>query len=297
MRLIITIDDEQTSFAVWDTDEQDFVVIPLVDELKDLTAPAFGRVSARPYGIAIDDDTIYINSNSVVATYDINTFQFKRVINDVINTVNSHQMLRHGDYLFTCNPAVNTVGMYNLITRENKHYDVTVRGFIDTLPPLEHYRELDVEHVNSIKYYDGSLFILCRTYHTNASKIIEIDADTFEFKREYNKIGKLPHNIHVTDDYIYTLGSFNGLLYKYDRKYDHLSNRVVEYFYSDWYMRGMEVVDDMMYFCCSTNPVKHSRSKLSNNYAKLLTMNLNTSVIKEQHLPITSPICDIKIMP
>jgi hypothetical protein len=282
---------------VWDTDEEQLTIIPLVDEMKDLSAPTLGRISARPYGIAIDNDAIYVNSNSVVATFDINTFEYKGLLDGVINTVNSHQMLRHGDYLFTCNPAVNTVGVYNLTTKQNKHYDVTLHDFIDTLPTLEHYRELDIEHVNSIKYHNGSLYILCRTYHTNKSKIIEVDADTFITKQEYTKIGKLPHNIHVTDEYIYTLGTFNGKMYKYDRANDHLTNLNVEYFYNDWYMRGMEVVDNIMYFCCSTHPIKHSKHNISNTYAKLLSMNLDTCVINEQHLPVTSPICDIKILP
>tara|TARA_Y100000592_G_scaffold26563_1_gene42035 strand:+ start:1272 stop:2378 length:1107 start_codon:yes stop_codon:yes gene_type:complete len=186
--------DDNHSFIVLNENNMSFKKIPYIDELNSKNKYIYGRInkqrivsydggrtSFRPYGVTHDENNIYIASNELICSFDINTFVFKKIITDT-GRVNTHQILYNDGYIYRCDTAVNCITKINVNTSEEIYFDIVQQKVIDKLYECSHCNDKGFYHINNI-------FIVGNKLHINAQKYINLLSDD---KKDdlifYNKI-------------------------------------------------------------------------------------------------------------
>jgi len=199
MRLLVT------------TEECDFLVIDLETnkeihrqgKTKELNAPQLkdqGRPTYRPFGIDIDDQYIYIASNSKLAQFDKHTYEYIKNIN-IPMMINTHQIAKDGDVFYICHTAIDTIGIHDVKNKLNKFVNVNLLNRVDIHNVPETADQLDSRHLNSL-YDGGDKVYFCR----HNKNIIEsdfgyIDKKTLDAKL-VAKAGKCCHGIQFYNNYM-----------------------------------------------------------------------------------------------
>ena len=118
--LLLTGGDEwDISFYVLDIKTKDIVYKKTKQKELSSLPPEKGRPLFRPFGITTDDKFIYLASNDRIGMFNKSTFGFVKLL-DIPAFINTHQIIKHDNFLFICHTAINCIGIHDLETKTNK---------------------------------------------------------------------------------------------------------------------------------------------------------------------------------
>ena len=303
-KLIITPDDhgykdEVFTFLAYDIEKKTLLhKHPKVDELDCLNLANQGRSTFRPFGITYDDN-IQIVSHDRVAKFDSLDYSFLGTI-DVPLFVNTHQILKSGHILYATNTSNDTIGIYDLLTGENKFLSVIDFQVLNEVPtPLDAYSH-DNRHVNSIYEYENKIYFCLHNLGKRMSQFGYFDKDTL--KGEFiGEAGYCAHNIVVINNHLYSLSSGTGEIIEINLANKNIQKvRVVNE--ETTFLRGLDVYQNKLFIGCSNNHNsydKETNQKIiykDNCYIMLLdTMTGNTE--RYMDMPDAYVITDLRIVP
>lgn len=242
------------SFIVCDIDEQKIIVrkSPQKELKSDLIDQ--GRPTFHPFGIATDDELIYIASNDRIGTFDRFTYEFLGNLN-VPAFINTHQIVRYKDYIFICHTAVDAIGLHNLKTNTCSYLKFPQWEFVDSVKTPIHAYDMDTVHVNSFCIYDDKLYFCLHNNIKKNSQFGYIDLITFKIVKLF-EAGFGAHNVGIMNGKLYSLSTKTGSLIEHDfdkNRQTHYSlvppNRI--------FLRGMRVDGDRLLIACSNHYGDH----------------------------------------
>lgn len=304
VKLIITPDDhgykeEVFTFLAYDIEKKTLLhKHPKVDELDCLNLENQGRSTFRPFGITYDDN-IQIVSHDRVAKFDSLDYSFLGTI-DVPLFVNTHQILKSGDMLYATNTSNDTIGIYDLLTGENKFLSVIDFQVLNEVPtPLDAYSH-DTRHVNSIYEHENKIYFCLHNLGKTMSQFGYFDKDTLKGEL-IGEAGYCAHNIVVINNHLYSLSSATGEIIEINLANRNIQKiRVVNE--ETTFLRGLDVYQNKLFIGCSNNHGsydKETNEKIiykNNCYIMLLdTMTGNTE--RYMDMPDAYVITDLRIVP
>lgn len=253
MKLLITPDDYCTrqdhyTFLVYDINTHDLEYKKeKCEELNCLHLEGQGRVPFRPFGIESDDEHIYIASHDKLAAFNKSTYEFEKLI-DVPLYVNTHQILKSGDTFYTCNTAVNSIGIYS--NGVEKHLNLLDFSIVDSIPVPKDVNEKDVVHVNSLHEHDGNIYFCLHNRKVKESTFGYFNKETLEVTIIADA-GIASHGIAIIGKTLYSLSSGTGQIIEIDLE----ENK----FKGCWnladpeiiFLRGLDVWGDNLVIGCS----------------------------------------------
>jgi hypothetical protein len=232
-----------------------------IDELGLFPQNVPGRAQFFPFGIAKNDEYIYVISHTKLARFDANTYEYLGIVEECKTGVNSHQILFDEDdldVLYICNTSNDSLTIFNFKTKENKY--VLLKDTIDD--PFEIVDKIDFKfdvytddkyHFNSICQHGDSLFLLFCYKGNTPAKIVEISKKDYQPLNIIEDVGFFNHDIIATDEYLYTLSTQTGELVEYNRK-DKTINRHKACIDAEfWWIRGMKKINNSIYFFIGEN--------------------------------------------
>jgi hypothetical protein len=287
--LIITTSKQDSSFIVYDIKEKKIIFDKeRIEDLNDLSSKNMKRDTYRPFGIYRDSDDIFIASNSKIAHFDAKTYSYKGLINDVKCFVNTHQLLKHEEKLLICNTANDSLGIYDLKTKENKYLMIKNFELTNAIDLPKDAYDKDKFHFNSILKYQNSLFLLLHKF--GYSEILEICLNKFELKNKIENVGICNHNLVIYKNHLYSISSQTGKLMCYS-----FENKEKQFFalhkdFNNFFLRGMKEINGRLFIGLS----KKIGCIESSNYCLILEYDLESQSIYEEHfLDMNETILDI----
>lgn len=290
--IIITTSKKDSSFLVYGIKEKKIIFDKeRIEDLNDLSSENMGRSTYRPFGIYRDYDDIFIASNSKIGHFDAKTYSYKGLLDNVRCFVNTHQILKHEEKLFICNTANDSLGIYDLNTKQNKYLILENLQLVDDVDFPKDAYEKDKLHFNSILKYKDSLFLL---FHKKGySEILEIGLTDFQFKNKIKNVGTCNHNLVIYKNHLYSISSLTGKLMRHsfeskENQFFDLDTRVDNFF-----LRGMKSINRKLFITFSKKLVRSGYQK-SPKYCFILEYDLETQSICDEHfLNLNKAILDI----
>lgn len=250
------------------TDHSDFSIVDIdtgsithingkTPELDRKNLEGKGRHTYRPFGVEIDEDSIFVVSNDVIGMFDKKTFKFQGLV-DLILHINTHQIVKDGDTWITCNTAVDCIGFYG--KDNNKQFNVNLLNKIDKTYFYKDSDTYDSRHVNSL-LNEGEKLYFCR--HNGGivdSDFWELDKRTLRARKLINA-GRCCHGIRFLNNQLITLSTGTGELLKIDLA----TNNIQKYKICDpdkVFLRGLEIFGNKIIIGCSVNFKKLTDEKL-----------------------------------
>ena len=256
-RLIITTEDQD--FVVLDTEVEDFIHIGQRSEpLDNQNLKNMGRGTYRPFGIAQDNNSIYIASNDRLGQFDKNTFEFIKLI-DYPLWINTHQVLYDApnETFYTCNTAIDTIGIYH--PDYQKQLSINYMNVVEQKFKPRHADELDSRHVNTLFDAGDRIYFVRHNRNIMPSDIGYFDKGTLELHTLIS-IGKCCHGIQIIENVLYTLSTATGELLRID-----LNTLNVEKFKlvdpNVTFLRGLDYKDGNLVVGCSVNFKSNTEDK------------------------------------
>jgi hypothetical protein len=285
--LLITTDDH--TFIVYDLEKRLVTYQREKDTQLDCkTIIGMDRPSFRPFGIAADDSHLYIASNNVIGKYNKSTYQFENIL-DISLYINTHQIVKDKNVFYTCNTAVNTIGIYDKSSKVYKQFDLNTLALTDEVKNPVNVYEYDVNHVNSLFDAGDKIWFCLHNRGLRPSEFGWIDKTTFEAKIEL-MAGNQCHGIEIISDTLYTLSTGSGeliqinILTKQETAYPLVDTTT--------FLRGLAVWDNKLVFGGSIN-FKHQ----AKNTASILGFfDLSTKTTELFDLPNINFINDLKLI-
>ena len=290
--IIITTSKKDSSFLVYDIKEKKIIFDKeRIEDLNDLSSDSKKRPTYRPFGIYRDSDDIFIASNSKIGHFDAKTYSYKGLLDNVKCFVNTHQILKHEEKLFICNTANDSLGIYDLNTKQNKYLMLENLELVDDIDAPKDAYEEDKLHFNSILKYQDSLFLL---FHKNGdSEILEIGLTDFEFKNTIENIGNCNHNIVIYKNHLYSISTQTGKLMRHS--FESKESQFVD-LHTNWgkfFLRGMKEIDGRLFMALSKRFITIEYLKTV-NHCLILEYDLETQSICDKHfLDLNETILDI----
>lgn len=249
-RLIVVPDDhyhrkDNYTFLVYDFDGKLIHESLSITELNCEELKGQGRPIFRPFGIASDDDYLYIVSHKKLGKYNKETFEFLGLV-DIPMYINTHQILKSGEDFYVTHTAVNTIGIHG---KTNTYFDVSSLKCIEAPKPPENAENHDVIHVNSITEHDGKIYFCLHNLGKKPSEFGYFDKVTYESKI-IASAGLCCHDVHVLNNTLYALSSETGELIEIDLN----TEQPITYKISNptkTFLRGMDILNDKVIFCGS----------------------------------------------
>lgn len=297
-RLIITPDDhvyrEDTStLLVYDFDKKELIkTVPKQPELISKTDDGLGRTPFRPFGITHDEKNVYVVSNSVMGVFDKLNISFKKVL-DVPLFVNTHQILKSGNVLYTTNTSTDTIGIYDLTTKQNKFFNISNFFISLNVEKPWHVYSHEIYHVNSIFEYEENVYFCLHNRGKRKSKFGFFNKETLKGNYLF-EAGSHAHGIVVVDNMLYSLSSGTGEIIKYDLKKKSLC--LIPFVDSNvTFLRGLDIQENKLLIGCSNN---HKSEKiLYKNNCYISLMDLNTQQIERyMEIPEAYVITDLRLI-
>ena len=282
------------------TEECDFLVIDLEtnkeihrqSKTKELDAPSLkdkGRPTYRPFGIDIDDQYIYVASNSKLAQFDKTTYAYIKNIN-VPMMINTHQIIKDQDTFYICHTAIDTIGIHDVKNKLNRFVNVNLLNRVDIHNVPETADQLDSRHLNSL-FDGGDKIYFCR----HNKNIVEsdfgyIDKKTLDAKL-VAKAGKCCHGIQFYNNLMYTLSTGTGEILEINLETQQCSaHKIVD---SDsTFLRGLSILNDKIIVGCSVNFKKNVKSQ----FCFVLVIDIKSNNYYKIELPGIKFINDLKII-
>jgi hypothetical protein len=287
--LIITTSTQDSSFLVYDTKEKRIIFDKeRIEDLNDLSSQDMGRDTYRPFGIYRDSDDIFIASNSKIGHFDSKTYSYKGFLDNVKCFVNTHQIVKDENKLLICNTATDSLGIYDLETKENKYLIIENLEVVDKIESPKDVYHKDKFHFNSILKYQDSLFLLLHKF--GSGEILEICSNDLKLKNKIKDIGFCNHNLVIYKNHLYSISSQTGKLmcYSFERKEK-------EFFFlhkdfDSFFLRGMKKIDGRLFIGLS----KKIGYEKSSNHCLILEYDLESQSIYDEHfLDLNETILDI----
>lgn len=253
MKIIITPDDhkiqkQQFSFFVYDINTKDLIHLePKNDNLDCPQDDGKGRSTFRPFGIETDEDNIYIASNSKLAVFDKQSYQYKSNLNFPL-FANTHQIVKSNNVFYICNTAINTIGIYG---KEINHFNVVSKTIDNNIKEFKNCEEQDLVHINSVYDHNGFIYYCLHNLDVKQSEFWRLNKNTLTTEYLVDA-GHCAHNIVIYENVLYSLSSATGEIIEYN-----LDTKDLKYYLiveSDLtFLRGLAVVDNKLYFGASNN--------------------------------------------
>jgi len=290
--IIITTSKQDSSFLVYNIKEKKIIFDKeRIEDLNDLSSENKGRPTYRPFGIYRDCNDIFIASNSKIGHFDAKTYSYKGLLDNVKCFVNTHQIFKHEEILFICNTATDSLGIYDLNTKQNKYLMLENFELVDDINSPKNSYEKDKLHFNSILKYQDSLFLLL--HNGGHSEILELNLNNFQFKNKIKDVGICNHNLVIYKDHLYSISSQTGKLMRHSfeskkNQFFHLHTD-----FNRFFLRGMKKIDGKLFIALSK---KISKSGYQKNpaYCLILEYDLETQRICDEHfLDLNETILDI----
>jgi hypothetical protein len=292
VNILITPDDssikkEQFSFFVYDINTTK--LLHAEPKNVNLDCPQDidkGRSTFRPFGIEIDKDNIYITSNSKLAVFDKNSYEYKTNIN-VPLFVNTHQIVKVNDVFYVCNTAVDTIGIYG---KEHKHLNVNTKVVSEKVASPSDCDKHDLSHVNSIYEHEGYIYYCLHNLGIRQSQFFRFNIVTLDVEYIFDG-GHCAHNIVILDNVLYSLSSDTGEIIVYELRSKKLTyHKVVQSEVT--FLRGLAVYKDLIYFGASNN---FNIDAIKEN-CNIFSFNPKTNKVEHvMHLPDLLTITDFKL--
>ena len=246
-RLLITPEDRD--FIVFDLDSETITHAQgQTDELNCLHLHGKGRNTYRPFGITEDQHHIYIASNDRLGQFKKDTYEFVKLI-DVPLWINTHQVLLDGETLYTCNTAIDTIGIYH--PDYQKQLSINYMNVVEQKLTPRYADELDSRHVNTLHNTEDRIYFVRHNRNVVASDIGFFDKGTLE-PRILISVGRCCHGIRIVENMLYTLSTATGELLSIN-----LNSLNVEKFKlvdpEVTFLRGLDYADGKLVVGCSVN--------------------------------------------
>lgn len=259
---------------------------PQSEELTD-NHEIINRAKHRPFGVGFDDDYIYIASHSIIGRFNKSTYEYIDNINVPLR-VNTHEILKHQNKIIVANTGTDTIGIYDLVTKENKFFSVVSKSWCDSLPtPKKDVYEFDKHHVNTITMHNGSLYY-CLHNLGKISEIKKLDINSGEVFDVFFG-GTYCHGILFDKNWMYTISTGTHELIRFD-----IHKNVVEYIpipIKNLFFRGIAIFKNLIYLGGSIN-TKYGE----NTEAKLLTFNPTNKEFNVIPFPESKVINSIRVI-
>lgn len=290
--IIITTSKQNSSFLVYDIKEKKIIFDKeRIEDLNDLSCEGKKRPTYRPFGIYRDSADIFIASNSRIGHFDVKTYSYKGLLDNVKCFVNTHQILKHEEKLFICNTANDSLGIYDLNTKQNKYLMLENLELVDDIDSPKDAYEKDKLHFNSILKYQDSLFLLL--HKSGYSEILEIGLTNFQLKNKIKNIGICNHNLAIYKNHLYSVSSQTGklMIHSLESKENQFVDLDINF--NRFFLRGMKEIDGRLLISCSKKISTIGYQKIS-NYCLILEYDLYTQNICDEHfLDLNETILDI----
>jgi len=290
--IIITTSKKDSSFLVYDIKEKKIIFDKeRIEDLNDPSSESKKRPTYRPFGIYRDSDDIFIASNSKIGHFDAKTYSYKGLLDNVKCFVNTHQILKQQEKLFICNTANDTLGIYDLNTKQNKYLMLENLELVDDIDSPKDAYEEDKLHFNSILKHQDSLFLLLNK--KGNSKILEIGLTDFEFKNKIENIGNCNHNIVIYKNHLYSISTQTGKLMRHS--FESKESQFVDLHtnFGKFFLRGMKEIDGRLIIVLSKRITAIGYIKTA-RHCLILEYDLETQSICDKHfLDLNETILDI----
>lgn len=279
MKLFITTDkvigaDPLPSFVVCDLKNLNQKFIPYQIELDSHAALNSGRMTFRPFGICMDGKNIYIASNDRLGKFCKSSHRFLGTIAESKLYVNTHQITKHKELLYTTNTSNDSIGIFDGVKTEFFNFQ-SLSKVNDVRVPLDAY-ELDKKHINSVVVHNDFLYVVAHSDTHFGSAIYCVNPQTWLVEKRI-PAGVACHGVQIFEDSLYTLSTGTGTLLEINLKEDKVTN----YFVTDsqkFFLRGMQKHESKLYFVASTN--FHNTD--GSNGCYLHCFNLHTKQLEEK---------------
>lgn len=263
--LVITPDDDSydvnsPTFLVYE-DGKLVHTCPKLSELNADEIAGQGRPTFRPFGIASDEDFLYIVSHNKLAQFDKIDYSFIELL-DVPLFINTHEMVMHNRVMYVANTANDTIGIYDLKENTNKFFDVNTFVCSGTAPTPDNVLSHDAAHVNSLCYHDGKIYFCLHNLNHRTSQLGRFDINTFQAEI-IAEAGYCAHGVQVLNGKLYSLSTGTGEVIEVDLgTKDVALYKVVD---SDkTFLRGLDILDGSIIFGGS-NTYSEERTIYMNN--------------------------------
>ena len=288
-RLIIT--SELYDFIVFDVESETITFKkPKTDLLQCDHFHNKHRNPFRPFGIAEDDDSLYITSNDRLGKFDKFTYEFLNLI-DIPLWMNTHQIIKDGNTLYICNTAIDSIGIYNLETKENKQLNLNYMSVFNQVLVPAFADQLDIRHINCMHDAGDKIYFIRHNRDLTESDFGYFDKRTLE-PVLFISVGRCCHGIKIINNELISLSTATGELISINLT----SLKVTKAPLVDpdtTFLRGLEYLDGELYIGGSIN---FKKTLEINPECFILKLNLESGVSKKIVLENTKFINDLKFI-
>jgi hypothetical protein len=201
-----------------------------------------GRPIFRPFGIATDDDFLYIASHKKLGKYDKTTFEFIGLVN-IPMYINTHQVLKSDDTFYVTHTATNSIGIHG---KTDLYFDVETLKCVDKPMDPSNADTHDSYHVNSICEYGDKIYFCLHNLNKIPSQFGYFDKNTHESKIIASG-GYCSHDVQILNDMLYSLSSGTGEIVEVDLITGHVSlYKVADS--NKTFLRGMDLLNGKLIF-------------------------------------------------
>lgn len=266
-QIIITPDDDSydvnsPTFLVYGSKSKELLYT--CPKLPELTSPEMegqGRPTFRPFGIASDDQYLYIASHNKLARFNKATYEFVDLI-DVPLFINTHEMVVHKGKIYSANTSNDTIGIYDIETKECKFFSVYELNLIPDAPTPNDVGSHDGMHVNSLCVHEDKLYFCLHHLDRRSSQLGYFDVNTFD-SRIIADAGRCAHGVQVLNGKLYSLSTGTGEVIEVDLTTNDIAlHKVVDS--AKTFLRGLDILNGSIIFGGS-NTYSEERTIYMNN--------------------------------
>jgi hypothetical protein len=260
----ILITSSKKRFVVYDTENENLYYNDSIEEFTNENLINSGWNKNRLFGIAIENNDIYIASNEKIVIINKETYDFNRVL-PIRLYPETHEIAKLNDLLFTCNTSNDTLGIYNLKTKENKFVNVNDMTFIDEPDHIEYDKSsptnIQKKHINSVYVHNDNVYFNLHNRGIAPSEIYVLHLKNMSIEKVLN-VGTCNHSVRIFNDILYCLSSETHELIEYNlkertlEKYKLKTNKKI-------YMRGLDYLDGKLIIGGSVNYKVNNTVKFS----------------------------------
>jgi hypothetical protein len=249
--MIIVVPDDHRhkkynyTFFVYDLDGKLIHESPNNPELNCKELEGQGRPIFRPFGIASDNEYLYIASHKKLGKYNKKTFEYCGLV-DIPMYINTHQILKSGEDFYVTHTAVNTIGVHG---KTDTYFDVSTLQRIEKPLHPDDAENHDIIHVNAITEHDNKIYFCLHNLGKAPSQFGYFDKITYE-SSIIASAGICCHEVKILNNTLYALSSETGEIIEIDL----VTKQPVTYKISDpnkTFLRGLDILDNTVIFCGS----------------------------------------------
>lgn len=149
------------SFAILNETDLSITKIPFVKEFNSMYIDHNCTTQFNnPYGVTHDDNNIYISNLYNIASFDINTFEFKKMISKT-GTDPLSPIYYYDNHIYRCDNPVNCISKINVNTFEETYIDIIKGAIIPELYHYNYYSEKNILNCNLMFLNNKNIHLAC----------------------------------------------------------------------------------------------------------------------------------------